>query len=157
MRLLKLKLTRLKSAGALRLAFRRSRAGILSLSLAYILTAHVILPLTKTRHFLFFAQWSMFSNYRSSFGEISWASPDTKAPQYFFRDHLWSGRDFGINTKLLFQLTFDKDIQNLKKRFAKSLKRYCKCESVRLVVFQGSLSSHILYRESLPVIEEFEL
>ncbi len=138
-------------------AFRRGRGAVLSLFLAYIFIAHVILPLTNTSHFLFFSRWDMFSGYHSSFSEISWVSPDTKTPQHFFRDHLWSGRAAGINAKLLFHLAFEKDIQRLKKYFSKSLRGYCKCESVRLVVFQGALSSHIFYRESLPVIEEFEL
>lgn len=117
--------------------------------LIYISISHFFLPVFKKDDFLFFFQWNMFSFMpMTKVRDITWDEGKT----FFFRDYRWEAMSAGINIHTLFYLlNSSHGINTIQKYFYPELMKFCKCQNLKLVELEGSLSEHIIYTKPLKI------
>ena len=121
--------------------------------LVYIFIAHIYLPVFKVgRHSsFFFARWNMFAfpPYRRVV-DITW----DEGCSFLLRDYRKKALYSGVFLWSVFRRFYMVKTDKLPKWTQKQIMNFCKCQSFDVVLLEGSLSDHIIYKKNLKTLKK---
>ncbi len=119
----------------------------------YVATAHIFLPLSKKKEFLFLYEWSLFVNMPRAFiYDITWDGGKTFLVRDY-RGQVEGTKALSRKWHTFFYLLINK--REKIKKYHSIILKFCECKNIYLVKLKGSLTDHIIYKKPLQ-IEEFK-
>ena len=129
-----------------------SRLFLLTILLIYISISHIFLPVFKVRRsFLIFARWNMFSFLpNKSINDITW----DEGQSFLLRDYRKKAAHSGVSIARIFYLFYMGKTIKLPRYLREQIINFCKCQNFDVVLLEGSLSHHIIYKKRLKILKK---